>query len=169
MAKERNRLRGTLFAGAVAVLGLGLLGTAGAVQANGPFNPMRAFGPGFGGHFSGYMLDHALEAVEATDEQREEIQGIMDEASEEIRSMMPDVDDRRQQFASLLAAETIDRSVFETLRQETIETGDAVSARVLEAFLDAAEVLTPEQRAEFIEQRSGFGPGFGHRFGPARN
>ncbi|MBB4066346.1 Spy/CpxP family protein refolding chaperone [Gellertiella hungarica] len=161
MAKERSRFRVTLLASAVVVGGLGLIGAIGAVQAHGPFNPMRGFGPGFSGHFASSVLEEALVSVDATDLQREQIRSILDEAGAEIRLRMSEAGTRKQQFASLLAAETIEAAAFESLRQEMLETGDTVSARALEAFLDVAEVLTAEQRAELIRRRSGFGHGFG--------
>ncbi|WP_418459245.1 Spy/CpxP family protein refolding chaperone [Brucella intermedia] len=161
MIKERNRFRVALLASAVVVGGLGLIGTIGAVQAHGPFNPTRGFGPGFSGHFANSVLEEVLEAVDVTDVQREQIRSILDEASAEIRLRMSEAGARKQQFASLLAAETIEPAAFESLRQEMLKTGDAVSARALEAFLDVAEVLTAEQRVELMKWRGGFGPAFG--------
>lgn len=167
MSKERSRFNALFLTGAV-VLGLGAIGTVGAVQAQGFFNEMGG-DPDFGGHFAGHMLDRALGSVDATDEQRAEIRVIVDEVSTEIRTMTSDLGDPKEQVAALLAAETIDRAAFETLRQQMLETGDEVSARAMEAFLDAAEVLTPEQRVELTERSKGFGPGFGRGVGPDRH
>ena len=155
MTQQRSRFGKWLVAGSVAVLGLGAIGSIGAVQAHGVFHDMK------GGPFAGRMLERALGSVDATAEQRSKIEAIMKEAKAEIRTMTSGLDDSRKQFATLLAAETIDRAAVEALRQQTLKTGNAVSARGLEAFLNAADVLTPEQRAELIKQRKGFGPGFG--------
>lgn len=164
MAQERRSTRTVLLAGVV-VLGLGAIGAVGAVQAGGPFNGMWSHGgmggPGFGGPMIGSMLDRALGSVDASDAQRAEIRGIVDEASAEIGAMTADADTMKKQVATLLAAETIDRAAFETLRRQALETGDAVSARALEAFLDAAEVLSPDQRTILLERQNGFGPRFG--------
>lgn len=173
MESERNRFRTFLRAGAISVLTLGAIGTIGAVQAHGTFSGAREMGPGFGGPMGERMFERALGSVEATDEQREEIRVIVDEAREEIRTMTADLEDHREQFKALLFAEEIDRNAIELLRQTMLETGDAVSARALEALLDAAEILSPEQRAELLEQSQRSGPRFGHRFGhgfgPHRN
>jgi Spy/CpxP family protein refolding chaperone len=118
---------------------------------------------------AGFMVGHALGAVDATDEQREEIGGIVDEAAAKIRITLSDVNDPEEQFKSLLAAETIDRAAFEALRQQMLETADAVSAQAMEALFDAAEVLTPEQRIQLVEHGKGFGPGPGRGFGPSRH
>lgn len=165
MAQERNRFRTVLLAGVVAVLGLGAIG---AVQAQGFFNDMRG-GPGFGGQMAGHMLDRALGSVDASDAQRAEIADIMDEAKAQIRAVTDAFEDFGAQARALLAAQTIDRAAFETLRQEALAAGDAMSALAMEAVLDAAEVLTPEQRAGLIENQSRFGHGFGRGFGPNRN
>lgn len=160
MAQERKGFRVALLAGVVVVLGLGAIGAVGAAQARGPFN---GWGPGFGGPMIGSMLDHALGSVDANDTQRAEIRGIVDQASTDIGTMTGDIDDLHDQIKTLLAAQTIDRAAFEALRQDVLATGDAVSARAMEAFLDAAEVLTPDQRGKLLEQQRGFGPRFGRR------
>lgn len=146
-----GRLRKYVLGGTVAVLGLGALGAMAS--------PMGFRGHGFG-QMGGFGIERALRSVDASKEQREEIWTIVDAARSEIRPLVSDMHDRREQVATLLAAETLDRAAFETLRQETIASADAVSARGMAALLDAAEVLTPEQRAELLEarERGGFGP-----------
>jgi len=150
----KGRVRKYFLAGTVALLGLGAIG---AVQAD----PMGFRGHGFGGPMGGFGIERALRSVDASAEQREQIWTIVDAARTEIRPLVSEMHDRREQVATLLKAETLDRAAFETLRQETIATADAVSARGMAAFLDAAEVLTPEQRAELLEarERGRFGPG----------
>lgn len=167
MAQERRRFRTVLLAGMVTVLGLGAVGTVGAVQAHGFFSKIKD-SSGFCAPMAEFMVERALGSVDATDEQRKKIRGIMDEAAAKIRIMTSDAKDPREQFRLLLSAETIDRAAFKTLRQQMLKTGDAVSGRAMEAFLDAAEVLTAKQRAELTEQIKNFGPGFGRGFGPGR-
>lgn len=167
MAQERSRFRTVLLAGAFTVLGLGAIGTVGAVQAQGFFHEMRG-GPNFHGPMACFMVEHALKSLDATDEQRADIREIMEDAAAEIRTLIDGVDDPKEQFTTLLSAQTLDRNAFETLRQQMLETGDAVSVRAMEALLDAAEVLTPEQRVELIENGKSFDRGFGG-FGPRRD
>jgi Spy/CpxP family protein refolding chaperone len=52
----------------------------------------------------------------------------------------------------LLSAPTIDRAAIERLRAEQMQATDAVSKRMSQAFADAAEVLTPEQRKKVAER-----------------
>ncbi len=49
-----------------------------------------------------------------------------------------------------------DRVALEQLRTEGIELADTASTRLVEALADAAEVLTPEQRAELMEMADRF-------------
>ena len=45
-----------------------------------------------------------------------------------------------------------DTSQLETLRSEQMQLGDSVSRRMLQAMIDSAEVLTPEQRSKAAER-----------------
>jgi Spy/CpxP family protein refolding chaperone len=57
----------------------------------------------------------------------------------------------QQQAHELLMAPVIDRAALEQLRVTQVQQADAISRRVLLAVEDAAEVLTPEQRAAFAD------------------
>ena len=52
----------------------------------------------------------------------------------------------------LLTAPTIDRAQLEALRVQQSQMRETVSRRMLQAMADAAEVLTPEQRAKVAER-----------------
>ena len=58
----------------------------------------------------------------------------------------------RRQSMQLLTASTIDRAQLEKLRVEQMQLGDSTSRRLLQAMIDSAEVLTPEQRAKVAER-----------------
>ena len=51
----------------------------------------------------------------------------------------------------LLMAPTIDRAALEQLRAAQMQQMDVISRRILAAVEDAADVLTPEQRAKFAQ------------------
>lgn len=150
-----------LVAGALAAVALGGIGAATAVSAGGGHGG-GWFGRG-GGHpggpFGGHGIDRALEAVDATAEQEKRIWAIVDETRAELRPLAREFRDARGQAAALLTAGTIDRAAVETLRAERIAAIDAASKKLTAAVLDAADVLTPEQRAtlakRFEERRFG--------------
>ncbi|TIU97082.1 MAG: hypothetical protein E5W00_24495, partial [Mesorhizobium sp.] len=57
----------------------------------------------------------------------------------------------RDDVAKLLGAATVDRAAAESLRAERVTAVDEASRKLTTALLDAAEVLTAEQRAEMLK------------------
>ncbi|HEV2901479.1 MAG TPA: Spy/CpxP family protein refolding chaperone [Pseudaminobacter sp.] len=116
------------------------------MQAN--FRHHMGFGgPGFGGHH----FERMLEEIDATPEQEEKLEAIMDKLHDDVRPIMRGFRDTRDDVAKLLGAATIDREAAEKLRAERIAAADEASRKLTTALLDAAEVLTAEQRAELLE------------------
>lgn len=111
---------------------------------------MGHHGMGPGGH--GPMMGRALEAAGASAEQRAKIQEIMKAAREDVRKTQEASGDLRAQMRQLMNAATVDARAVETLRQKMLAEHDAVSRRMTQAMLDAAAVLTPEQRQKLSEQ-----------------
>ncbi|MBW7922541.1 MAG: periplasmic heavy metal sensor [Rubellimicrobium sp.] len=130
--------------GVIAVAVLGVIGTAGMVTAQG-MGMRMGFDP-----FGGSMMARMMDAADATDAQAAEIGTIIEATRGDILPLIEAMPERRAQVMELLGAETLDRDAFEALRQEMLATADRASARAMEGFLDAAEVLTPEQRAAVI-------------------
>lgn len=163
-ATQGNGSRRTrwIVAGGVAVLALAGIGAAGAMGGgDGMGRQFMEVGMRHGGHFAGRGLGRALDAVDATAEQEDRIWAIIDDARTELRPMMREFRDTRTAVIDLLAAGTIDRAAAETLRAERIAAMDEASKKVTAALLDAAEVLTPEQRTQLVEH-------FKERGGPRR-
>lgn len=169
----RSRFSRGLLVATVATLGLAAAG-AGIVVAQ-DFGPARMMHGGatmqearFGedrgrmAQFMEWRLERTLDEVDATPEQVERVKAIAEEARAEIVPLMRGFRGAREDLAEILGAETIDRAAAETLRAERLAAMDAASARAVRAMLDAAEVLTPEQRAalaeEFGERGRGRGP-----------
>lgn len=157
--KSRSRW---LIAGGVAVVALAGIGAAGAMGGGEAMGRhVMEVGMRHGGHFAGRGLSRALDAVDATAEQEERIWAIVDGARAELRPMMREFRDTREAVMELMAAPTIDRAAAETLRAGRIAAIDEASRKMTAAMLDAAEVLTPEQRAELARH-------LGERKGPRR-
>lgn len=168
--KTPARRRNGFVIGAVALLGLTAVG-AGVVAAQdarpfaGPMaGPMAGHSgehrferAGFGdrgermGAFMEWRIESALEDVDASPEQIARVQAILSEARDEILPELMEMRGTREAFAEIMGSTTIDRAAAEELRAERLAAFDALSARGLDAMLDAAEVLTPEQRAELAE------------------
>ena len=54
-------------------------------------------------------------------------------------------------MAALRGAPTIDKAAVEALRAKRIAEVDEASKKAVAAVIEAAEVLTPEQRAKLVE------------------
>lgn len=150
--------------GAVAAMLVGGAGIATAVSqedgrgyARFGFDQGQHMGPRHGGFmrahmgFGGHGIDRALDQIDATDEQADKIYEIMDNARSEVRPLIREFRDTRDDVAELLSAETIDRAALETLRAERVAALDTASKTMTEALLNAAEVLSAEQRAELVQ------------------
>jgi Spy/CpxP family protein refolding chaperone len=121
---------------------------------------------GFGGRHGGWeqmdpeamsrrieaMVAFRLADVDATPEQKARITTIMKAAANDLSSLRGQGRDLRRKSMELLAAPTIDRAQLEVLRVQQSQLHETVSRRMLQAFADAAEVLSPEQRAKLAER-----------------
>lgn len=109
---------------------------------HGPMDP-EAMGKRIDG-----MVQWMLADVNASDEQRTRIAGIAKAAATELAPLRQRHAEARRQSIKLLTAPTIDRAQIEQLRVEQMQLGDTVTRRMSQALIDAAEVLTQEQRAQ---------------------
>jgi Spy/CpxP family protein refolding chaperone len=150
--------------GAVAAMLVGGAGVASAISDEGGRYMQRfgfeqgEMGPRHGGGFmrahmgmGGHGIDRALDAIDATDEQADKIYEIMDGARDTVRPLMREFRDTRDDLTEILSAETIDRQALEALRAERVAALDTASKTMTEALVNAADVLTPEQRAELVK------------------
>lgn len=97
------------------------------------------------------MLKFMLADANATQEQRDKIAAIMKSARTDLADTQQRLRDGRGKVIDLMAAPTIDRAALEQLRVEQTQLHETVSRRMLQAAADAAEVLTPQQRAKLAE------------------
>ena len=121
----------------------------------------RMGGRGFGMMFPGAIerrVNRVLGLVDASTEQRQKVRSILEAAGNDLYPIRQQRAENRKQIREALAAATIDRAKIETLRQAQLKLHDSASKRLTDAITDAAEVLTPAQRAELakrMERRRG--------------
>jgi Spy/CpxP family protein refolding chaperone len=94
-------------------------------------------------------LDHMsamLTKIGASDAQKSQVEGILKSAFTELGNTQQSHHDALGKAHELLLAPNVDRAGIEALRAEQIRSFDAASKRMVTAFEDAADVLSPEQR-----------------------
>lgn len=106
------------------------------------------------GHMHGDRMEHHLDhlaamltKVGASEAQKAQVEGILRGAFSEMKSAHEGHDAALGKFHQLLLSPSIDRAKMEALRAEQFKSLDEASKRLITAFGDAAEVLSPEQRA----------------------
>jgi Spy/CpxP family protein refolding chaperone len=96
-------------------------------------------------------MGHMLELVNATDAQRSQIDAIFKAARQDMASQRDSGFKLHQQMATLFTATNIDAAAIESVRQQISAQHEASSKRMTQATVDAARVLTPEQRAKIAD------------------
>jgi len=104
-----------------------------------------------------------LERIGASEEQRAKVTVIAKQAAADLRGLRGKQRELREKARALLVAPQVDRAAVEALRVEQIKLADEASRRLSLAMADAAEVLTPEQRAKIAERMKARGERHGHR------
>ena len=94
------------------------------------------------------MIRSALDGVGATTVQENRIHDIVATGPMNVMNRPEDRQAMRLKMLDVLRAPTIDRSAVEKLRQDQVTRYDARSKAILGMILDAADQLTPEQRAK---------------------
>jgi periplasmic protein CpxP/Spy len=112
----------------------------------------HAFDPDRAAKHVEHRVDRVLSHINATQEQKDKVGGIIKTAMTDIAGLGVHPIDARTKFAELLRADTVDPAAIEALRAEQVSKIDAASKRVAQAMTDAAAVLTPEQRRELIDR-----------------
>jgi periplasmic protein CpxP/Spy len=148
--------------GRLALLAAALIGLAGAAAAQdatpaapAASNPNSSSSSGPAKAIQSAMtssLDKFFTGVDATSDQKTQIQGIMMVAVGKILQLKGQFGKPQEDLYALVAAPTLDRGAFEALRAREMSGVDQVSHILTDAFVDSLAVLTPEQRAKFAEK-----------------
>jgi len=143
-----------------------LIAAALAVAAAAAGSSFASGGPGLPGHFhhSAHIpadpaamaahVDKMIEqfAADASPYQKARLAAIAKSALADLGPAHAQLRQAHVRAHELLMAPAVDRTALEQLRVEQMQRIDQISRRVLAAVEDAADVLTPAQRARFAEQ-----------------
>lgn len=165
--RRNGRVRKVLIGGAAA----SLLGVAALAAHAEPGGMMHArMGGHHGGGFAGdpaemadHMLvriDHMLTKVGASDDQKTRIKAIAKSAITDLAPLRKQQWDVRKQMHDAMTATTIDKARLADLHTQQTQLFDKTTARMQDAMIAAAEILTPEQRKAMADRmgRRGMGP-----------
>lgn len=94
------------------------------------------------------MLRHLYVEIDASEEQKQRLDPIVKQAAKDLLPLRDKARAARKRAVELLTGETVDRGAIEALRAEQLQLAEQASRRVVQAFADVAEVLTPAQRKE---------------------
>jgi protein CpxP len=132
---------------------VGVLGAGAAALAWAGHHGMGPLG-GHHGHFGAkfarlhveMVLDRALRVAEATPDQREKVDAIVEKAFAEHARHHDQHKALKGQALEILSADVIDRARLEELRARHMQVAQQGSRQLVTVLADVAEVLTPEQR-----------------------
>jgi Spy/CpxP family protein refolding chaperone len=146
---------------------LGLVGGGFATSAFGHGGPRHwgGHGGGWGHHRMHGPMDpeHAQRhvermvgrlawAVDATAEQKQKLTAIAESFAKDMQPLHQKMHEAHKRGIEILRQPAIDRAAIEAFRAEQIAGADAASKRLAQALADAAEVLTPQQRAKLAQR-----------------
>lgn len=99
-------------------------------------------------------IERMLDQVQASDEQRSQIQAIVSAARADLQAQRGAEPGLHLEMAKLFAQPNVDARAVEALRQQMLARHDQASQRWTRAMLDISRVLTPEQRQQVAERMS---------------
>jgi protein CpxP len=99
-----------------------------------------------------HAVDRLLEGVNASDAQRSQIKQIAAAAAADLKPQREAMRGLHEQALQIFTAPSVDSAAAEALRQQMSAQHEQASRRTLQAMLDIANVLTPEQRATLGER-----------------
>lgn len=163
----RRRRHGFLAGIVLGVIGAGLVGFAVGATMPAAEAALGLFAHRSHGHggppspeamkeHAGFFLDFALHRLDATPEQKDQVQDIVGGAIDELAPVVEQHRRNRDELRGLLTGETIDRAAIEALRAQELALADTLSRTLADALADGAEVLTPAQRADLAERLARF-------------
>jgi Spy/CpxP family protein refolding chaperone len=146
----RHPYRLLIGAAAIAIAG-GLTTLAVAQPFGGPHHAMHGGMEG-GPMMMAGMIEHLLDNVDASDDQRTKIHAILKAAHQDLSAQRQAGAGLHQQAMQLFTAPTIDAAAADALRVQIQGQMDVAGKRMWQAMIDASNVLTPEQRQKIAER-----------------
>ncbi|MCE3262571.1 MAG: hypothetical protein K0R43_1650 [Pseudoduganella sp.] len=149
--KHLHKLRRHWFALAfVALAATGATATtafAGSTMGHGHGHGKWQFDPAKADKHVSMIVAHVLE--NGTLEQKARLGEIARSCLKDVQAIQQQLREGHEKMAKMLLEPTIDRASLEVVRSRQVQTMDQMSRRVLQSAMDAADILTVEQREMF--------------------
>lgn len=113
---------------------------------------MMGRGGAGGAGMHGHRMERMLDAVNASADQRSRIKAILQAARTDLMAQRQAGRTLHDQQRALFSQPNIDARAAETLRAQMSAQREAASKRMLQAKLEVANVLTPEQRRTLADR-----------------
>jgi Spy/CpxP family protein refolding chaperone len=123
------------------------------------------------GHGHG-LSPKVLQSIGASADQQSKIMAIQAQTRADLRQQHQAAGNVHHQLAQALAAPTVDAAAAESARQKIVAQNEAFSQRMLQARLQIAAILTPDQRQQLLameQQRASQWQGRHRQQQPASN
>jgi periplasmic protein CpxP/Spy len=104
--------------------------------------------PGTGLPLAGPMMDRMLDELQASPAQREQLHQIAQSAQADLKAPGEAARADHTRMVELFSQPSLDPAAIEALRKQMLARHDQVTKRMNVAMLDAAQVLTAEQRQQ---------------------
>ena len=104
------------------------------------------------GPMQGRMVEHMLNSVNATADQRAQIKQITDGAAAERKAQHDSHRALHEQGMKLFTQPVADANAAEALRKQMLQQHDEASKRVMQTMLEVSRVLTPEQCKQLADR-----------------
>jgi|GEM_PF-2790767 len=98
-------------------------------------------------------LVRMLDAVDATDQQREQIKAALGDLKEQVKPLRVEGKEHRKTMRQLMTAEQINATEIEQERLAMVNLADRLSRQVTTTMIDVTNLLEPEQRKQLAEMR----------------
>ncbi len=138
-----------LFVALPAVLLGGALGAR--AYAFGPGGHGRNFSPEQMEKMMDRRVEHLLDRVKATPDQRTKIQATVARLKPELKTLHDEHAKLHEAGQKALTSDPVNAGELERVRREAIQVADRTSSSISRALVEVASVLTPDQRKEVAQ------------------
>jgi protein CpxP len=98
------------------------------------------------------MVKWWLADIDASEAQQRKIADLVAATLSDLRPLRQQHFEARKQAIEILSKPEVDRAALEAIRAQEVALAEQLSRRITQSLADAAEVLTPEQRAKLAER-----------------